>query len=1083
MINLRFLLSFWCCLLIVSPSTAIANYASKIFDAKSLSACPTDKKLPQCKDIFQVPVKDKLNFTLTPPKVNVSTVNLHCNHASKGQCEALSAGDHYFLNGNLSGDIKFARGVRLFFRNVLTLSDVMVNEKHAPGDLVVYVGNRIIVPRSSEVTGFIYVLGSMTARTLKKLEVVGGIAFGSALSKEAQRILADNIEPEQRWKLNELIDKTDFSCMCQNSFTPESESSCVDIFDEPPLGGQDFIPPKFPTANDETVWCEQGRDNCSLTNTKPLFNHQFIQGDNYYHSGFFNGKFSDRLNLNLFEKNGTVRLYFNHLTLNNAEFGSDIENLIIYVKDTLTLIGRNEMEGILFIAGEVDSQLNANKYGMLEVEGGFATAGDINDIKDTIYYEYDVDDDEYDGYEEDDLHYADFEGIQCNIEPPPDPDLHHINLSYQVSALTCEPLVVEVSACGDASCNQLINKASVTLFRNPDSGYGRWTQHGNYSLTGNQLTLINGFAKVNLRQNISAPLNIGVRNDKFHCNGQLAGALGCSIAFENDQFIFDIPNKIAGKAVEVPFYARTSVSNNGQLSCRPMFQNQTKAINFELQYLQPSTGIKSVTLNGATIKQTTPINLQFDHQGRAKVKVDYLDAGRLAVNAQYIGRMDSEEAGLVISGQDQFTSRPNGFCVETIEPSACVEADTRCEVFSKAGAYFNLEITPVVWQQPQDGDLCDNAVTANFGLDEVPLIHQLISPATGKKGQLATSSYSHLANRMGTHKVAQAVDEVGVFQFGVADTTYFDMTIPASMSRNVGRFIPDRFKLASNKPVIVPSCNSFTYLDQPFTFQTGDNPRLELIPVAANEQVTHNYFIESWWRYDKQWLNRLYSHAGLDMVLTSVLSGSLLHTPPFVSLQNEQLKYIRQAQLVAPFSADFSLTLAALDLTDKDDVCYENDKGNCIGYVFTDISGSQLRYGRARLDNSYGRIDEVLRMPLYTEYVNQNGQWQRNREDICSQYRTDEKGLIIDLASAGLTQLAAYSDYTLQNKVANVVAGKGYIFYEPPYQDADVPVELQVPSWLKLFNGDGLINPNAMANFGHYRGHDRVIYYRESYGE
>ncbi|WP_025821337.1 DUF6701 domain-containing protein [Shewanella marina] len=698
--------------------------------------------------------------------------------------------------------------------------------------------------------------------------------------------------------------------------------------------------------------------------------------------------------------------------------------------------------------------------------------------------------------------YMAIEKIDQVLDP-----IDHFELAYNDSPLTCGPLTVTVKACTNTTCSEQYSGTTMVSLKPYPIANGQWQQHSDDDLlNGHLLTVTGGSAKVDLYHYQSLPIRINAATnnpDVLHptlCqqgDGPINQA-SCNIVFEDSGFIFDVPDKIAGqpaKNIQV-----RAVKPSGENSCMPLFTNRNQSINFSTEYLNPTRKIENVSVNGIAIKANpTPVDLYFNADGVAQMTVNYADAGKVNLTAQYSERGSYYQPGFEIVGSDSFVSRPLGFCVKASNSQglakACHSPYHTCSVFAKAGQSFNLAITPVAWNESHDTNLCDNPVTTNFELDEMPLSHQLVAPSTadgGTNGRLSTANYQHrLGNgHSATVVVKQAVDEVGVFQFGVIPQAkaYMGMTIPASYSSAVGRFTPNSLQIVGNQPQVQNSCGSFSYLGQPLHFTNVAKPNIEVRGLAVDGNETLNYLLPDWWRYQARWLGRTYiDRSGRQLPLNIALEGHLSLNAPDATLLDETIKYIRTPKLETPFKSNFELHLSATDVTDADNICYQDKNGRCSGYSFTDISGSDLRYGRMQLQNVYGPKNEVLRMPADTQFVNSKGQWQLNTADNCSSYNTSSHaagattGLYMQVP-IHFPPLKAYADANLSSTTGHIHSGIGHIYYTPPLANGNVAVELNVVPWLKWFwLGNSLSNPKADAHFGAYRGDDHIIYWKEQF--
>lgn len=139
---------------------------------------------------------------------------------------------------------------------------------------------------------------------------------------------------------------------------------CSDIFTDPPSGNHNpnglYPPDSLEPSRGNLVCGRRGCSNLPATGFQP--------GDyNYSNGEFKNGSFVST-------SGTTTRLYFNNLTLTQAtlnQFGQT-ENLLIYVRNSLSITGQNYINGIVYVAGSVTVAGNAT------IDGALASGGALN---------------------------------------------------------------------------------------------------------------------------------------------------------------------------------------------------------------------------------------------------------------------------------------------------------------------------------------------------------------------------------------------------------------------------------------------------------------------------------------------------------------------------------------------------------------------------------------------------------------------------------------------------------------------------------------------------------------------------------
>ncbi|PRQ64203.1 DUF6701 domain-containing protein [Vibrio sp. V01_P9A10T6] len=684
--------------------------------------------------------------------------------------------------------------------------------------------------------------------------------------------------------------------------------------------------------------------------------------------------------------------------------------------------------------------------------------------------------------------------------------------------LTCNAADVQIQACANSSCSELYQQPiTATLLPNslPSAG-GGWQG-------GSQVNMTNGIANLKLRKNSAGNVTVGVQSSvpsakPFSTNLCRYGSGGysaqnCMLNFVDSGFILDIPNSYANQSVTGTIKA-VRKDNASQL-CLPSFQNVQKPVSFWSDYLSPnggqgfralSVGVNSVAV-GPSSNTATPVVLNFNQNGEASINVSYREAGSLALNARLTGSGDEQD--LQLTGQTTFIRVPRALVLSTnhsynlAHPDGkCPAADLSCLVFARADENFNLNIKAVAEAPIEDNDFTNNLGVTNYQQANIELKHTLIAPATGVPGALGEVEYDHQLGSSTT--VQQRVSEVGVFDFSLnAPTTYLgldlaseNLPIAVASTGQIGRFIPAYFSpssvvtsLQAECEVTSPNDESFSYLGQPFGYK--ENPGIYLHPKSASGSETVNYFDSAWWRYDRQWDNRIYNDTvnslpiSFDSDLTSV--NRVNGVDSRIELSGEILIYQKPPQPIVPFNSKLDLTLLVSDLTDLDGVCYrETASSPCIDYTITDIDDEmKLRWGKLVIHDTYGPETSALSQPITSEYFTANG-FVTNSFDSCTR--------LPDLANFTLTP----TDLTLGSGGApevyptlvsqTLALGAANINFTAPgaghqgFIDTLLDLNAHGLPWLRPYNDQNSAFENEVSGrvqFGLYRGSDRVIWWRE----
>ncbi|ELJ8717265.1 MSHA biogenesis protein MshQ [Vibrio cholerae] len=696
--------------------------------------------------------------------------------------------------------------------------------------------------------------------------------------------------------------------------------------------------------------------------------------------------------------------------------------------------------------------------------------------------------------------------------------INHFRITLPQQALTCDVADVSVRACANSDCSNTFTDP-VTAYLTPNSlpsATGGW-------VNGPTLTLNNGIGLTQLRRNEAGTVDVGVsgsnptavafNNTQCSYNGSDFSVNNCTVNFLDSGFIVDVPNAYANQTVTGTIKAVRK--DNASQQCLPSFGNVQKSVAFWSDYLEPSSGssgfkVLPVVVNGTNVGQSAnnaqPINLTFDQNGTAAFTVSYREAGNVALNARFTGSGDEQD--LLLEGQASFIRVPKALVLNAKSfynsDGQCPAANMSCNVFARADENFDLNIrAEAVVADPADAS--DDLAIRNYQQQNIALQHTLVQPSAGQPGVLGVNEYTHLLG--GTTTVAQKVSEVGVFDFSLVAPTHYlglDLTsanlpIAVTSTGSIGRFIPAYFAVSPmSNATLDAACktgNAFSYLGQPFEY--SNSPGLYLQPKSANNADTQNYLIDPWWRYNNQWNGRTYSDSangvnlGFDNLQTSPISRQASNNSGIV-LNGERVWYQKPLEPKAVFKAAFDLTLNASNLTDQDGVCYrQNASSPCLGYTFSHIDGAMpLYWGKLVIQDVYGPETQALEQPIYVEHFTNNG-FVRTIEDSCTELPAITG---FTLQSNDYTVLTSGSaippQVRAEHDTGKLAQGQRTIRFSAPGAGArgviDAVLDLHAHNLMWLAedkDGDNNFEQTTQgrAQFGLYRGSDRVIWWRESH--
>jgi len=596
--------------------------------------------------------------------------------------------------------------------------------------------------------------------------------------------------------------------------------------------------------------------------------------------------------------------------------------------------------------------------------------------------------------------------------------------------------------------------------------------------------------------------------------------------FLTDDTTNDITTQIGGKpsntAPNNQILKLQAIKTGVAGACESALQNN-QSIDIAFECINPTTcmgnKLEISTDDGSTYTSATanssgasPITYQtvnnFDF-GDATVTsapfvIRYNDVGNIKLHARKILSPSNEE---MLGSSNGFVVRPFGFAIDfsgqrtadyadngTLDDSTGTNLSYAINasgtLFKKAGEDFTTTLTAVQWQAIDDANddgiadaganLTDNTPTQNFGNEttavtpaNITMSHTAVLPNINV-GILSNSANSaSFTNGIGTKTLSW--NEVGI----IVDLTATNLDYLAGgqniagQTPNVGRFVPHHFDtIISDGCVNVAPLTSFTYSGQAITVQT-----LAMNNLATPSQ-TQNY----------------HGNFAKDVILTttSSITGSFNGTDSILASDFINGAYIKM-DVAYTFTnkesgPDATFTIRA---TDTEGITSNNPSAS--------EGSTDLRSGRARLENVFGPELTALTMPLKIEFYSDNSTatltddgFITNTDDTCTTY--DATAGVLTNYTGNLST----GETTITGAVAES-AGLANIIFSAPGTGNDGSVNLlanNISSWLTFNwnidcdNADadndittgidaGLCGPVGTSSFGLYRGDDRIIYWRE----
>jgi len=696
----------------------------------------------------------------------------------------------------------------------------------------------------------------------------------------------------------------------------------------------------------------------------------------------------------------------------------------------------------------------------------------------------------------------------------------HYAISHSGTGVTCESEPVTITA-HDNGHNAVAPSSTTTISLSASPAVDGWSLksgNGSFNSSTNQYTFDGNESSVQFwltQKTPVASIDIDV-SDGTSSDPDDHGSEDPPIEFKDSGFRFyadgvaeSIGTQISGKDSNIDpakqtLTLRAVQTNTDTGACEARLTNQqTVSMGFECvdptscktsngvtitgkEHASPYSNLAGTAIadnNSGAISNYSNVTLDFGTDGTATLFMNYSDAGKIKLHAKKDIAASGNDPAITLTGSSNtFIVKPAGFCVISTDTNASCSGIDRngdgtvddadyalCSAFTSAGQNFNLTIKAVGWETSgeSNSDFCTgNAVTPNFQLDSFTLGHTLVAPGSGNNGTLSTTTFNMAAGDDGITTVTQSVSEVGAFTFSATPPNYFTESLSASSSAPIGRFYPAGFAINHNHNAACSGGGTpFTYAGIEGGVKTGQTFTVDGTITAQNDGgvVTQNYLgpfalltkdqitatanggsgsLNNWT------IDPLSFSAGVTNISASAQYEFTNATPPNLVPQNMYLS----------LSAD-----------DGEANGTENDSSKTVEY----------RIGQLLLLEAYGPETSNLQQDVVTQYVDAGGSYVDNAADSCTGFSlpgdvtfTNWAG---NLASGETSVLPSLSTSTLNQ-------GIGHITYSAPGDgnDGSVDTSINIPWLYHLDGGGNYVQPSGTLHFGHYRGDDRFLFWKET---
>lgn len=533
--------------------------------------------------------------------------------------------------------------------------------------------------------------------------------------------------------------------------------------------------------------------------------------------------------------------------------------------------------------------------------------------------------------------------------------------------------------------------------------------------------------------------------------------------------------------------------------------------------------------NGAAPGSYTDVNLNFDANGEAPINFIYSDVGQITLHGRLpISASGNNPAITLIGSSDPFVVKPKSIVVSgvqrtdgTANPGATNAPGTAAQ-FVAAGEQFRVLVAAMNGATPA-------AITPNFGREITPetqflkiKTNSIVYPIGGTPTELTVGgsitatttqgvfSYDDVRwNQVGSITIEPHFDDGSD---ATTDDGYYlgadniDSLVPSS---TIGRFYPNKYALVNTDTI--KTCSAFHYMGKIFNLEDNDPQtkglvfKLQALDAAGNS-VT-NYDIAKGYAAAAVDFYTFSGSTDLSSRLVDDL-GNILTPGSWVNgeinINHPAAQFGRAATPDGPYT-DVTIGVGIEDCLDKRLLEDKDLTVDTTGGVSCDapednayeLTKFDARFGRLRLDDAFGPETAALPVNFATEYWVGSFFAPNTDDSSCTKILrsaiTYPAGSILTPANLQVslgsgTTTGSYASITATE--IEFSSGNAQHSFSAPTGGAqgqfNVEVDLAAYPWLRFdWNQDGNYSdtslPTARFGFGSYRGHDRVIYWRERF--
>jgi hypothetical protein len=692
----------------------------------------------------------------------------------------------------------------------------------------------------------------------------------------------------------------------------------------------------------------------------------------------------------------------------------------------------------------------------------------------------------------------------CSVAPA----FNHFQIEHDGQGLTCASENLTVKVCADTTCSTLYADAiDVKLYIN--------------EIFDQTVTVVGGSTVANFSYTNTGTARLSL-DQTYECKN--GGSVSCDVIFADARFRFlygddetmSIGNQISGNHFADIIKLQAVENVNGV--CTGLFTGNVD-IELSQQNITPSgtTGL-NLKVNGTSgtsidkYPTYTPfITLNFGAESKATIPMPvYLDAGQIRLKAKY----NVGDVSLVGDSTDFWVSPAKLVVTATADGSGIIGNSNSSAITHKAGQAFDFTVTAY----NALGTSAAN-ITANYIPNDIQLLLTRTGPTAG--GVNGTFNYGNgtiLSDLTPNYRSVTlsvfdsgvsftntaSYDEVGLLTLDLQDVDYgFSGNTITTDSLNIGRFTPDYFKqTVVEQGALVAVCNqntTFAYTGQVIVGAPNKGaisylakPVVELTAKNVQDVTVQNYTEPGYNKFiaaanfiippttdsaikgkDNNFLPLTANLSVGIFSFGSPLEAGILHYElaggdNFFYPRNENSEVIAQDNNI-----DFLID--QVNFVDSDGIGIKSPNN------IIDMTGINLRFGRALIENSFGPETANFPQKFSTEYLNASGRYVVNEQDSCTPYNASNMILssnTLDINSDSVNDVTGKLEKGETRAINLMAPGAG--------NQGTINIEYDIYSWLKYdWNWNGVDtksfdeNPTAKATFGLFRGNDRIIHQGE----